>query len=88
MQGQTIPNVGLYLPQHVLSHGKLYVALSRGISMSRTKVIVLTKKLKCHNEIYTKNIVYKDVSCTNGGFNNITLLHNSSLEDTNTPMQT
>ena len=29
-QGQTIPNVGIYLPEHVFSHGQLYVGLSRG----------------------------------------------------------
>ncbi|XP_020696595.2 uncharacterized protein LOC110109740 [Dendrobium catenatum] len=28
-QGQTIPNVGIYLPHNVFSHGQLYVALSR-----------------------------------------------------------
>ncbi|XP_028086186.1 uncharacterized protein LOC114287103 [Camellia sinensis] len=27
-QGQTIPHVGIYLPNHVFSHGQLYVALS------------------------------------------------------------
>ncbi|OMO79395.1 hypothetical protein CCACVL1_13702 [Corchorus capsularis] len=37
-QGQTIPNVGIYLPNHVFSHGQLYVALSRGTSQSTTKV--------------------------------------------------
>ncbi|XP_039789046.1 ATP-dependent DNA helicase PIF1-like [Panicum virgatum] len=31
-QGQTIPNVGIYLPEPVFSHGQLYVALSRGVS--------------------------------------------------------
>ncbi|CAG8795046.1 15090_t:CDS:2, partial [Gigaspora margarita] len=28
-QGQTIPNLGLYLPEPVFTHGQLYVALSR-----------------------------------------------------------
>nr|XP_027120764.1 ATP-dependent DNA helicase PIF1-like [Coffea arabica] len=28
-QGQTIPHVGIYLPQPIFSHGQLYVALSR-----------------------------------------------------------
>ena len=39
-QGQTISNVGIYLPQPVFSHGQLYVALSRGISMSTTKILI------------------------------------------------
>ncbi|TMW85489.1 hypothetical protein EJD97_023063, partial [Solanum chilense] len=60
-QGQTIHNVGLYLPQHVFSHGQLYVMLSRGISMSTTKVLVLTKQPKHQKGTYTKNIVYKEV---------------------------
>nr|KAJ0225629.1 hypothetical protein LSAT_V11C100016290 [Lactuca sativa] len=36
-QGQTIPNVGVYLPESVFSHGQLYVTLSRGISRVNTK---------------------------------------------------
>ncbi|XP_022008025.1 uncharacterized protein LOC110907339 [Helianthus annuus] len=39
-QGQTIPHVGVYLPDSVFSHGQLYVALSRGISRANTKVLV------------------------------------------------
>lgn len=36
-QGQTIPNVGVYLSDSVFSHDQLYVALSRGISRRTTK---------------------------------------------------
>jgi len=60
-QGQTIPNVGLYLPQHVFSHGQLYVALSRGISMDTTKILVMTEQPERHTGTYTRNIVYKEV---------------------------
>jgi ATP-dependent DNA helicase PIF1 len=28
--GQTIPHVGIYLPEPVFSHGQLYIALLRG----------------------------------------------------------
>jgi len=31
VQGQTFNEVGVYLPDPVFSHGKLYVALSRGL---------------------------------------------------------
>ncbi|KAF1858603.1 hypothetical protein Lal_00044636 [Lupinus albus] len=39
-QGQTIPNVGIYLPKHVFGHGQLYVALSRGVSKSTTQILI------------------------------------------------
>ena len=35
-QGQTIPNVGIYLPELVFSHGQLYIALSRAVSRETT----------------------------------------------------
>ncbi|XP_042505539.1 ATP-dependent DNA helicase PIF1-like [Macadamia integrifolia] len=60
-QGQTIPHVGVYLPEPVFSHGQLYVALSRGISMSTTKVLVKNAKIGKKSGSYTKNVVYKEV---------------------------
>jgi hypothetical protein len=38
-QGQTVLNVGVYLPEPVFSHGQLYVALSRGVSQNCTWVL-------------------------------------------------
>jgi ATP-dependent DNA helicase PIF1 len=38
-QGQTIPNVGVYLPEPVFSHGQLYVALSRATAAANIKVL-------------------------------------------------
>ena len=38
-QGQTIPNVGAYLPEPVFSHGQLYVALSRATSRKNIKIL-------------------------------------------------
>ncbi|GJS37586.1 ATP-dependent DNA helicase PIF1-like protein [Tanacetum coccineum] len=49
-QGQTIPNVGVYLPESVFSHGQLYVALSRGIPRITTKVLVNQKKSLINEE--------------------------------------
>ena len=71
-QGQTIPNVGVYLPEPVFSHGQLYVALSRATARSNVKILAIPavdeKKKKRKNTgypkidgIYTKNIVYKEV---------------------------
>jgi hypothetical protein len=74
-QGQTIPNVGVYLPDPVFSHGQLYVALSRATAAKNIKIITgkheeeekeENKKKKTKNKIstsetYTKNIVYTEV---------------------------
>lgn len=60
-QGQTIQNIFLYLLQHVLSHSKFYVALSRAISMSTIKVLVLIEQHKRQKGTYIKNIINKDV---------------------------
>ena len=60
-QGQTIPTVGIYLPDHVFSHGQLYVALSRGVSQSTTKLLVQKGRILEEEGVHTRNIVYKDV---------------------------
>jgi ATP-dependent DNA helicase PIF1 len=60
-QGQTIPNVGIYFPEPVFSHGQLYVGLSRGVSRSTTKILAKPKEDLDHTGKSTKNIVYKDV---------------------------
>jgi ATP-dependent DNA helicase PIF1 len=38
-QGQTIPNVGIFLPDAVFSHGQLYVALSRATAKQHVNVL-------------------------------------------------
>ncbi|CAJ2672233.1 unnamed protein product [Trifolium pratense] len=60
-QGQTIPNVGIYLPRHVFSHGQLYVALSRGVSQTSTKVLIRNGKLQGEDGQFTKNVVFKNI---------------------------
>ncbi|ONM08691.1 PIF1-like helicase [Zea mays] len=71
-QGQTIPNVGVYLSEPVFSHGQLYVALSRTTARSKVKILAIPvhdekKKKKgvernsaINGATYTKNIVYKE----------------------------
>jgi ATP-dependent DNA helicase PIF1 len=60
-QGQTIPNVGIYLPEPVFSHGQLYVALSRGVSRSTTRFLAKPNQELDSTWNTTKNIIYKDV---------------------------
>ena len=60
-QGQTIPNVGIYLPEPVFTHGQLYVALSRGVSRNTTRILAKPNKEIDKAGTSTKNIVYKDV---------------------------
>ncbi|GJX85202.1 ATP-dependent DNA helicase PIF1-like protein [Tanacetum coccineum] len=47
-QEQTILNVGVYLLDSVFSHGQLYIALSRGISRTTTKIKAM-KDLYLHD---------------------------------------
>uniref|UniRef100_K3Y2Z6 ATP-dependent DNA helicase n=1 Tax=Setaria italica TaxID=4555 RepID=K3Y2Z6_SETIT len=63
-QGQTIPNVGVYLPAPVFSHGQLYVAMSRATARTNIKILALPpnkKRVPTVDGTYTKNIVYKEV---------------------------
>ncbi|CAI9271323.1 unnamed protein product [Lactuca saligna] len=59
-QRQTIPYVGIYLPEPVFSHGQLYVALSRGVSRCNTKVLVKPNENSKGDGVYTANVVYKE----------------------------
>nr|XP_045088974.1 uncharacterized protein LOC123497090 [Aegilops tauschii subsp. strangulata] len=45
-QGQTIPIVGVYLPNPVFSHGQLYVALSRATVKRNIKILIQKEKPK------------------------------------------
>ncbi|GJZ46076.1 ATP-dependent DNA helicase PIF1-like protein [Tanacetum coccineum] len=60
-QGQTIPNVGIYLPESVFSHGQLYVALSRGVSQITIKILVKPERKFDTDGVYTSNVVYREV---------------------------
>ena len=62
-QGQTLENAGLYLPDHVFSHGHLYVALSRVKSPASLKLLIdqSISKIEDFQHHYTKNIVFKEV---------------------------
>jgi ATP-dependent exoDNAse (exonuclease V) alpha subunit len=74
-QGQTIPTVGMYLPEPVSCHGQLYVALSRATARSNIKILSIkdnakdtknSKKRKRTKSFVTTtlNIVYKEVRST------------------------
>jgi len=59
VKGHTIFNVGIYLPQHVFSHGQLYVALLKGVSRNSTKVLIKEGKIEGEDGNFTKNVVFK-----------------------------
>ena len=59
-QGQTVPHVGVYIPEPVFSHGQLYVAMSRVKSKHSIKLLVLNST-NAEGKTYTKNIVCCEV---------------------------
>ena len=60
-QSQTMDFVGLHLPQHVFTHGQLYVAMSRVGSADRIKVFVGAGQPPGRVGVYTRNVVYDEV---------------------------
>jgi ATP-dependent DNA helicase PIF1 len=65
-QGQTIPNVGVYLPAPVFSHGQLYVAMSRATSRTNIKIIALPHDANAQEE-ETKKMEKKNGKKNAGG---------------------
>ncbi|XP_056848336.1 uncharacterized protein LOC130511115 [Raphanus sativus] len=58
-QGQSLSEVGIYLPRPVFSHGQLYVAVSRVTSKKGLKILALDKDGKPQKK--TTNVVFKEV---------------------------
>ncbi|XP_058747634.1 uncharacterized protein LOC131620510 [Vicia villosa] len=58
-QGQSLDNVGLYLPKDVFSHGQLYVAISRVKSKKGLKILIHDKGIEPMTT--TTNVVFKEV---------------------------
>jgi ATP-dependent DNA helicase PIF1 len=62
-QGQSLNNVGLYLPKDVFSHGQLYVAISRVTRKDGLKILIHDKdNFKEKNfPTTTTNVVFKEI---------------------------
>jgi ATP-dependent DNA helicase PIF1 len=60
-QGQSLDNVGLYLPRSVFSHGQLYVAMSRVKLKKKKGLKILIHENQVGQENTTTNVVFKEV---------------------------
>ena len=59
-QGQTLTKVGIYLSQSVLTHGQLYVAMSRVKSCNGLQfALAPPPKKSMAMTSYTNNVVFK-----------------------------
>ncbi|GJZ47648.1 putative PIF1 DNA helicase/replication protein A1-like protein [Tanacetum coccineum] len=58
-QGQSLGQVGLYLPRPIFTHGQLYVAVSRVRSKKGLKMVIYDEDKNLTNT--TTNVVYKEV---------------------------
>lgn len=58
-KGQSLKQVGIYLPQSIFSHGQFYVAMSRVTSRNGLKILLTDEYGNCINT--TSNVVFKEV---------------------------
>ncbi|XP_013691111.2 uncharacterized protein LOC106395105 [Brassica napus] len=58
-QGQSLSEVGIYLPRPVFSHGQLYVAISRVTSKKGLKILIVDDEGKPQKQ--TMNVVFKEI---------------------------